>query len=125
MFKKPQFHLNREEQYNTLIFVSLNQIFALNYEKESLQVIYEFATRLVSQPNYFISNMKQDVFLVASEHDGFWVNLNERIDVDLNDLYNISHIVCLLYDYEEECFYIFSNKEGESMGIFICKFYVN
>ena len=69
--------------------------------------------------------MNQDVFLVASEHDGFWVNLNERIDVDLNDLYNISHIVCLLFDYEEGSFYIFSNKQGESLSNFICKFYVN
>jgi hypothetical protein len=51
------------------------------------------------------------------------VSLKERIDVDINNVYNITNIVSLLYDNEEDCFYILSNKEGESIGIFLTKFY--
>ena len=61
--------------------------------------------------------------MIGSEHDGVWVSLKERIDVDINCVYNISNIVSLLYDKEEDCFYILSNKEGESIGIFLTKFY--
>ena len=45
--------------------------------------------------------------------------------MDINDVFNITQIVSLLYDYEDDCFYILSNKEGESIGIFLTKFYAS
>ena len=42
MFKNPK----ADEEYSTLIFVKQKQIFAINYEKESMWIIYEFAKEL-------------------------------------------------------------------------------
>ena len=86
MFKKKV----EDYDYNTLIFVKKKQIFSLNFEKETIQILYQFGTELNLQPNYFISNEEQDIFLVASQQDGFWVDLQQKIDVDIYDLYNIS-----------------------------------
>ena len=65
------------------------------------------------------------MILVASPDDCRWISLDEKCDVDLNDLYRISLVLSLLYDPEDECFYILANKEGDSIGIYLVKFYVN
>ena len=49
-----------------------------------------------------MSNDAQDVFVVASMHDGFWVNLKERNDVDLDELYNVDSITQIVYDGEDK-----------------------
>jgi len=35
-------------------------------------------------------------------HDGFWVNLKERNDVDLDELYNVDSITQIVYDGEDK-----------------------
>lgn len=64
----------------------------MNFEKETIKIIYQYSMPFTVQPNYFVSNDTQDIFVVASMHDGFWVNLKDRNDVDLDELYNIDSI---------------------------------
>lgn len=34
-------------------------------------------------------------------NDGFWVNVNEKNDVDLDELYNIDSIMQIVYESED------------------------
>ena len=87
--------------------------------------MYQFNRNFNLQPNHFISNEDQDVLLLASLEDCYWVDLRERIDVDISDLFNIANVVSLLYDPEDECFYVLSNKQCNTVGFFLTKFYAN
>ena len=72
MFKEPE---KEGGEYDTLLFVKKKHIFSLNYEKETIRIIYQFKDDLNLQPNYFISNDIQTIFLIGSQDDGCWVNL--------------------------------------------------
>ena len=48
-----------------------------------------------------MANDTQDIFVVASMNDGFWVNVNEKNDVDLDELYNIDSIMQIVYESED------------------------
>jgi hypothetical protein len=87
---------------STLIFTKKTQIFELNFDKETIKVIYQYSESFKIQPNYFVANDAQDIFVVASMNDGFWVNVNEKADVDLDELYNIDSIMQIVYESEDK-----------------------
>jgi hypothetical protein len=51
------------------------------------------------------------------------VDLKEKTDIDLYDLFNITYAVNMIFDREEECFYILSNRQSSSIGFFLVKFF--
>jgi len=83
------------------MFVKKKVIFELNYEKETIQILYKFSEPFSVQPNHFVSNEKQDVFVVASGNDGVWVNLVENCDVDLDEQFGVKVIQQIVYDQDE------------------------
>ena len=95
MFKIPK---NEDEPITSLIFTKKNNIFELNFERETIKIIYQYSEAFRIQPNYFVANETQDIFVAASMHDAFWVNLTERTDVDLDLLYNVDSITQIIYD---------------------------
>lgn len=55
-------------------------------------------------------------------HDGFWVNLKEKNDVDLDELYNIDSITQIVFDQEDKFFYFLCNKKNGFIGFYLIKF---
>jgi hypothetical protein len=97
-------------------------IFELNFETEEVKTVYQFSTPFTIQPIHFVSNANQDIFTVASLHDGFWVNLKKNHDVDIDELFNIRGITQIIYDHEDQYFYLLANKKDDHVGFFLIKF---
>ena len=54
------------------------------------------------------------MFIVASEEDCVYVNMTKRIEIDIDEKFHISSIKQLIYDEEDQMFYILANKLGDS-----------
>lgn len=65
-FKKTQ---DPTDDPDTLIFCKADLIFQMNFEFEKIDVIYKIPNPLLNQPNFFVTNRKQDIFCVASNED--------------------------------------------------------
>lgn len=52
-------------------------------------------------PSHFEINDDQDIFVVASSSDGVWINKKKDAEIDLDMLFGISDIRCIVYDSEE------------------------
>ena len=48
--------------------------------------------------------------IIASSDDALWVNVSTQEEVDIDDIYNISAIQAIIFDSEENKFYILANK---------------
>mgnify|MGYP001054446189 CR=1 FL=1 len=119
MFKNPP---NDDQLPTALIFTKKNNIFELNFERDTIKIIYQYSEPFSIQPNYFVANESQDIFVAASMHDAFWVNLKERTDVDLDLLYNVDSITQIIYDQEDKMFYFLANKKNGFIGFYLIKF---
>jgi hypothetical protein len=69
-----------------------------------------------------VANDSQDIFVVASRHDGFWINLKERNDVDLDELHDIDAISQVIFHSEDRYFYLLANKKKGLVGFYLIKF---
>lgn len=82
----------KNEEANTLIFVKSKMIFEFNYEDSTVLCLYKFSEVFDIQPIHFCSNEQQNIFVVASETDGVWCDTREKVDVDLDEHFNIGGI---------------------------------
>ena len=87
-------------------------IFEFNYEKETILCLYKFSEIFDIQPIHFCSNENQDIFVVASESDGVWCDTREKVDVDLDEHFNIGGIQQIVYDLEDKVFYFLANQKN-------------
>lgn len=61
----------------------------------------KFDVPLLSQPLFFSLDVEQQVFVIASNRDGIYINLKKGQYVDLDELYKIDEVRQLIYDLEE------------------------
>lgn len=73
------------------------------------------------QPQFFLPNDNQDIFVIASPDDGIYLNLHDEVEVDIDNEYQIANIKQIIYDHEDNMFYILSNKYEEKLGFFVLK----
>ena len=71
------------------------------------------------QPAFFLLDDDQHVAIIASVEDGMYINMQKNHQEDLDQLYQISSIREIIYDHEENVFYILSNKYQRELGFFI------
>ena len=62
------------------------------------------------------------MFTIASAVDGIYINRKKNQYVDLDELYTIDCIRSVIYDAEDEEFYILTNCKEEKMGFYLLKF---
>jgi hypothetical protein len=74
----------RGEMPSTLIFAKRKLIFEMDYDDETIRILYSFSEPFGVQPSHFSSNETQDIFVVASENDGMWINIQDNKDADLD-----------------------------------------
>ena len=72
---------------SNLIFTKKEYIFEMDYEEETVHIIYRFSEPFIEEPQHFVANENQDIFVAASENDGLWVNIQDNKDVDLDYTY--------------------------------------
>lgn len=66
---------------------------------------------------------------MSSVTDGIYIDVTEKdkskhVEIDLDSLYNISQISEIMYDEDDEVFYILTNKFDEKLGFFVIRFQV-
>tara|TARA_B110000285_G_C15117245_1_gene614851 strand:+ start:1192 stop:1995 length:804 start_codon:yes stop_codon:yes gene_type:complete len=110
------------KKINTIIFSKKDSIFEMNFDTKKTNTLYKFKTPLLSQPEFFCMNDKQNVFIVASPDDGLYYTSKKRSEVDLDDTFNIGCIKSALYDNKDSSFYILCNKFEGEYGIFLILF---
>ena len=62
------------------------------------------------QPTFFLLDDDQHIAIIASKSDGLYCNLRDKEQMDLDQLYDISSIKEIIYDHEENIFYILANR---------------
>lgn len=116
------FKKERDEKRSKIIFAQKDKIFSLNFmeENEAPEIVYRFKDghEMKGQPTFFCTNEEQSIFVVASDMDCIYVNMNtedESIkEIDIDHEHNISLIKQITFDEEDKVFYILSNKYGPS-----------
>jgi hypothetical protein len=59
--------------------------------------------------------------VTASQEDGLYVDTSLSFEYDLDDKYEISVIKEIVYDEEDQLFYLLANKYMEKLGFFVLK----
>lgn len=108
---------------DTIIFAKIDCIFEMNFKSDVLTTIFQFTHPLKRQPLYFVPNFDQSIYMIASPEDGFHINLGKasQKETNISKDYEIDAIKEVIYDGEENKYYILSNKFEEKLGFFILK----
>lgn len=59
--------------------------------------------------------------IVASMDDGIYINSKTKVEVDIDEQYKIANIKEIIFDTDDDVFYILSNKYLEKLGFFVLK----
>lgn len=59
--------------------------------------------------------------MAASQEDGLYVDTSTNYEYDLDREYEISVIKEIVYDEEDQLFYLLANKYMEKLGFFVLK----
>jgi hypothetical protein len=59
--------------------------------------------------------------IVASMDDGIYINTKEKKEVDIDEEYKIANIKEIIFDTDDDVFYILTNKYLEKLGFFVLK----
>ena len=72
-FKNPK---GNTKEKDTIIFCKIDEIFEMNFMTSETMTRYKFSGGgLKRQPLFFVPNMEQDIFLIASPEDGMHLKL--------------------------------------------------
>jgi hypothetical protein len=63
--------------------------------------------------------------IVASEKDGIYVNLKQNLEIDIDSEYGIESLKEIIYDADDQSFFVLANHYKNSLGIYLVKFYEN
>jgi len=67
-------------------------------------------------------NKEQTISIIASPDDGIYYNHETGAYIDLDTKFNVKCIKEMVYDEEEGCFYMLTNKYKEKLGLYLVKF---
>ena len=59
--------------------------------------------------------------VIASMDDGIYINSKTKQEVDIDEQYKIGNIKEIIFDTDDDVFYILSNKYMEKLGFFVLK----
>ena len=65
---------------------------------------------LKSQPQFFKTNDDQSIVIVSSNDDGLYIDMNKDLEVDIDEEYQIANIKEIIFDTDDDVFYILANK---------------
>ena len=60
--------------------------------------------------------------MVASADDGLYINVEEKKETDIDDLFGIGLIKNIKFESETREFYILCNREGTALGFYVLRF---
>ena len=114
-----QFYFKTEE---ILVFAKVDQVFEFHTKTLEVNTLKWYKNKISKQPEFFLLNDDQTSMVIASQDCAFYLNLPKNQFVDIDDLYKINCIKQIIYDIEDQNFYILANKFEGNHGFYIVKF---
>ena len=68
-------------------------------------------------------NKNQSKFIVSSNEDALFVNLENKTEIDIDQQYGLQKIKDIEYDEEDKIFYVSSNMYMNKFGVYIQRIY--
>jgi len=96
-------------------------VFTLDFMTGELETIYKFKEPLRVQPQFFTTNDDQSIIIVSSEIDTIYVDIPNQNEIDLDSEYEFSCIKEIIFDTEDDEFYIVCNKYRQKLGFYVMK----
>lgn len=90
---------------------------------EIVRTLCEFPSPLPKQPQFFSLNDSQDCAIIAESKDAIFYNIKKNIWIDLDEKYKIKSIKQVVYDYEDQVFYLMANRFQDKLGFFCIVFH--
>ena len=59
---------------------------------------------------------------MSSQTDGLYIDLKKGKEIDIDEAFNITDIKSIIYDDEEQEFYLLANRNNGIIGFFLMKF---
>jgi len=116
-----EFHFKHcSGQPDTLIFTKVDQVFELNFETEQINTVYTFNTPFGKQPQFFMTNCDQSIYIVSNKEDTRHINLKTKYETCVTQACGVTAILKIIYDAEDKKFFIMANK-CEYLGLYIVK----
>ena len=84
--------------------------------------MYRYSEAFLNQPSSFVSNLNQRIFVISSYHDSLWVDLDQDIDCDLDETFDVGAIVKVIFDLEDDRFYFLANLRNGILGYYLIQF---
>lgn len=74
------------------------------------------------KPELFLLNDLQTSFVLASENECIFYDMDSDSYVDLDEKFKIGSIKQIMYDIDDHAFYILANKFEKKQGLYLIKF---
>jgi len=66
-------------------------------------------------------NIDQNIMITASPEDGIYTNLVQNYEVDVDEQYKIGAMKQIIFDNDDNSFYILANSLEDKLGIYLLK----
>ena len=104
---------NGSEDLDSIMFVKKDQIFTLNFVTLEIDQVTQFKQALSQQPIYFAPDDEQKNFIIASENECIFYSKENNNNIKLHEEFEIDEIKCVIFDNDEQNFYLLCNKLQE------------
>ena len=112
-----QFQFKTDEQNDSVIFTNLGKIMKYNFRNDKLETLFDFENDLQRQPDFIVFDDSQQVAIIASTDDVLWVDIQNEVEVDIDDMYSLGAIKSILHVGNK--FYVLANKFDRKLGYFL------
>tara|TARA_B110000285_G_C15135793_1_gene626806 strand:+ start:1683 stop:2189 length:507 start_codon:yes stop_codon:yes gene_type:complete len=121
-----RFHFDISDD-KCLIFFSMTKVFKFDYllEEDNISVIYELDNELDDIPKFGVFNANQSKFIVNSSQDVLYVDMEKKLEIDLDEREGISIILNIIRSNDDKHFYILANKKNEMLGYYLFDVSIN
>ena len=88
-----------------------------NFRNDKLETLFDFENDLQRQPDFIVFDDSQQVAIIASTDDVLWVDIQNEVEVDIDDMYSLGAIKSILHVGNK--FYVLANKFDRKLGYFL------
>ena len=105
----------------------MKTVFKFDYllEADNITVMYELDNELEDIPKFGVFNADQTKFIVNSSQDVLYVDIRQKLEIDLDEREKISLILNIIKSKDDQHFYILANKKNEMLGYYLFDVSIN
>ena len=83
------FNFDLHTPEKNIIFGDTKGMMKFNYKSNELAQLYKFENQIGRQPDYVVFDEFQDTAIIASTDDVLWVNVTKKIEIDVDEKFQL------------------------------------